>query len=301
VTAGSHGANAADSHGAFAKATCLGQAAGGELGESQTTKEFGKGGVIGAQAALGNSKSGRPHLVRTVRIAEQEQHVASHLHHRCSLGMPRRETRANRDRPFERRHGIGVWSGIAIEQADQLERAAHTDRVPLCALFAKAQRLVETQLRLGEPLELNQDEGEPVERLGDERAVAAEAAASNGERALEERNRQPEFAASGAYEPGVVECLPGFDVGEPESLLFEAHDARRQAQRPGIAALAAVYARLDEQILRAQQRQRIGGSLRFEPRDGCRCQVVGPRVRAGVERLSNRGRGLAMGQARCQA
>ena len=71
----------ADSHGALAKTTRVGETSGGELRESQTAQELGNRGVIGAEAALDNPEARGPESLRAARIAEQEQHVAAHLKH----------------------------------------------------------------------------------------------------------------------------------------------------------------------------------------------------------------------------
>src|SRR6185503_4380556 len=106
--------------------------------------------------------------------------------------MLRRQSCANGDRAIERWHRVGVWTRIAIKQAKQFERTAEADWIQLCALFAEAQRFVESRLRVLESFELNQDERESVERLGDEGTVVAEAGTSNCECALKERYRQAE-------------------------------------------------------------------------------------------------------------
>ena len=117
---------------------------------------------------------------------------------------------------------------------------------------ANAHRFIEPDLRVLESLELNQHQGELIERVGDIGAVGGERCAANGERALEERNRLRELAARGADEPEIVQGLRGLDVRAADATFLHPNDAPGEAQGGECAAIAVLDAGFDEQILCAE-------------------------------------------------
>ena len=142
--------------------------AGGEAGKRDPKRELAEGAQHAAHGGIAGSILERVAHIGGGGSALAEEDVAAHLHHRCSLGMSWREAIANGERAIERRRGVGIRSGIAVERADQFERPAHADLIPRRPRFAKAHRLVEPSPRIGKTFELNQDAGDLIERVGDE-------------------------------------------------------------------------------------------------------------------------------------
>ena len=111
--------------------------------------------------------------------------------------------------------------------------------------------------------------------------VVAEAGTANGERALKERNRLRELAASGAHESGIVQ-----DVSPSRRAC--ARSAAPSCERCVVARLKVraspplpfVHPRLDEQILRAQQRVADRADAAITLRDGPRSRELSARAYA---------------------